>query len=420
MNGYKHHARHDGAEKNDPAPRHAIRDKNSGMDCPGAVNLVLKSDSSDAAMRDSFRTGWDLNVDGCAILAQSYPLGNCSVGYEFQNEYLKSSRIILKLDGETTVEGKERSVAVIKGTEFDVFPLNLGGNSFGWTSDRESTFAVLDAFVEAGGNFVDTADSYSAWAKGNEGGESEREIGAWLKERGTDNLIIATKSGGLNGVNGRSRKATFDAVEGSLERLGVEAIDIFYYHFDDEDVSIDEQVEIANDLIAQGKIKHLALSNYTPERLRAFFAKSEGMPAQPIALQPHYNLLARKDYENGIWPIVEKHDVAVFPYFSLAAGLLTGKYASKEEIAGKQRTGQLEGYATDEAFAVVDELRAVAKELNAAPTTVALAWLIEHGVTAPIASVSRADQLNDLMAVKDLKLSAAQLARLDKVSEPFA
>ena len=308
-------------------------------------------------------------------------------------------------------------MAVIKGTEFDVFPLNLRGNSFGWTSDREATFAVLDAFVEAGGNFVDTADSYSAWAEGNEGGESEREIGAWLKERGNNNLIIATKSGALNGVDGRSRKATFDAVEGSLERLGVEAIDIFYYHYDDEAESIDEQVEIANDLIAQGKIKHLSLSNYTPERLSEFCAKSEGMPAQPVALQPHYNLLARKDYENDIWPIVEKHDVAVFPYFSLAAGLLTGKYATKEDIAGKQRTGQLEGYATDEAFVVVDELRAVAKELNTAPTTVALEWLIEHGVTAPIASVSRVDQLDDLMAVKAVMLSPEQLERLDSVSD---
>lgn len=311
-------------------------------------------------------------------------------------------------------------MAEIKGTEFDIFPLNLGGNSFGWTADRVATFAVLDAFVEAGGNFVDTADSYSAWAEGNEGGESEREIGAWLKERGSDKLIIATKSGALDGVDGRSRKATFDAVNGSLERLGVESIDIFYYHYDDEEVSIDEQVEIANDLIAQGKIKHLALSNYTPERLVEFFEKSEGTPARPVALQPNYNLLARKDYEQGIKPIVDKYDVAVFPYFSLAAGLLTGKYASKEEIAGKQRSGQLEGYATDDAFAVVDELRAVADELDAAPTTVALAWLIAHGITAPIASVSKVEQLSDLMAVKDLKLSAEQLARLDKASEPFA
>ena len=311
-------------------------------------------------------------------------------------------------------------MAVTKGTEFDVFPLNLGGNSFGWTSDREATFAVLDAFVEAGGNFVGTADAYSAWVEGNEGGESEREIGAWLKERGSENLIIATKSGALDGVAGRSRTATFDAVNGSLERLGVDSIDIFYYHYDDEEVSIEEQIEIANDLIRQGKIKHLALSNYTPERLAEFFEKSQGTPARPVALQPHYNLLARKEYENDIKPIVDKYDVAVFPYFSLAAGLLTGKYVSKEDIAVKQRTGQLERYATDEAFAVVNELRAVAEELNAAATTVALAWLIAHGIAAPIASVSKAEQLADLMAVKELQLSDDQLTRLDKASEPFA
>lgn len=311
-------------------------------------------------------------------------------------------------------------MAVIKGTEFDVFPLNLGGNTFGWTSDREATFAVLDAFVAAGGNFVDTADSYSSWVPGNEGGESERALGAWIKERGADKLIIATKSGALEAVAGRSREATFRAVEGSLERLGVESIDIFYYHYDDETVSIEEQIIIAQDLIAQGKIKHLALSNYTPERLAEFFEKSAGTSAQPVALQPHYNLVARKDYEEKVQPLVEKHDVAVFPYFALAAGLLTGKYTSKGDIAGKARVGQLERYATDEAFAVVTELQAVADELGAAPTTVALAWLIAHGVTAPIASVSKVEQLADLMAVKDLGLSAEQIARLDKVSEPFA
>lgn len=314
----------------------------------------------------------------------------------------------------------EHGVTVIKGTEFDVFPLNLGGNTFGWTSNREQTFAVLDAFVAAGGNFVDTADSYSAWVEGNEGGESERELGAWIKERGADKLIIATKSGALEPVAGRSREATFKAVEGSLERLGVESIDIFYYHYDDEAVSIDEQVAIANDLIAQGKIKHLALSNYSAERLAEFFEKSVGTPAQPVALQPHYNLVSRKDYEENVQPLAEKHGVAVFPYFALAAGLLTGKYTSKEDISGKARAGQLDRYASDEAFAVVTELRAVADELGVTPTTVALAWLVAHGVTAPIASVSKVEQLKDLMAVKDVELSAEQLARLDKVSEPFA
>lgn len=311
-------------------------------------------------------------------------------------------------------------MTVIKGTEFDVFPLNLGGNTFGWTSHGEDTFAVLDAFVAGGGNFVDTADLYSTWAEGNEGGESERELGAWIKKNGADKLIIATKSGALKGVEGRSREATFKAVEGSLERLGVDAIDIFYYHYDDEAVSIDEQVAIAQDLISEGKIKHLALSNYAPDRLEEFFEKSAGTPAQPVALQPHYNLLARKEYEETVRPLVEKHGVAVFPYFALAAGLLTGKYESKEDIAGKARAGQLDGYATDEAFAVVSEVRAIAKEAGVAPTTVALAWLIAHGVTAPVASVSKVEQLEDLLAVKDLKLSAEQVARLDKVSEPFA
>lgn len=311
-------------------------------------------------------------------------------------------------------------MVAVKGTNFDIFPVNLGGNTFGWTSDRKTTFEILDSFTAAGGNFVDTADNYSAWAEGNKGGESEREIGAWLKSRGTDKLVVATKSGGLDGVGGRSRAATTKAIEGSLGRLGVEAIDIFYYHFDDEKVSIDEQVEIAKELIAEGKIKHLALSNYSPERLAEFFDKSAGTPACPVAVQPHYNLLAREEYERGIQPIIDHHGTAVFPYFSLAAGLLTGKYATEEEIAGNQRARQLAGYATDEAFSVVKQLRAIADELNAAPATVALLWLISHGVTAPIASVSRPDQLPDLMAVKDLRLSPGHVARLDEASQSFS
>lgn len=308
----------------------------------------------------------------------------------------------------------------IKGTDFDIYPLNLGGNTFGWTSDKEQSFAVIDAFVAAGGNFIDTADLYAVWQEDGRGGESEIVLGEYLKARGKGDLIIATKSGGLEPHTGRSREATHAAVDASLERLGLETIDIFYHHYDDEDVSIEEQITIAEELIKAGKIKHLALSNYSPERLREFFEQSADSPAHPVAIQPAYNLLTRKDYETGIKPVVDEFGPAVFSYFSLASGLLTGKYAAKEDLEGTARQGFAEGQATDDAFATIEVLREVAAEANAAPATVALAWLLAKGVTAPIASASTAGQLPALMAAGQLELSAGQVARLDEASAVFA
>ena len=312
-------------------------------------------------------------------------------------------------------------MAMIPGTDFDIFPLNLGGNTFGWTTDQQQSFAVLDAFREAGGNFVDTADMYSAWAEGNTGGESEQVLGAYLRARGgADDLIIATKSGALKPHTGRTRAATMAAVDTSLTRLDVDIIDIFYHHHDDETVSIDDQIATAEDLITAGKIRHLALSNYSPERLREFFDKSTDSPARPVAIQPQYNLLTRRDYETGIRPVVDEFGPAVFPYFALASGLLTGKYSSREDLEGRARQDFAEGLATDDAFTVVNELRAVAVEIGAAPATVALAWLLARGVTAPIASATRVDQLPDLMAAPSLVLDEHHLTRLDNVSAPFA
>jgi Predicted oxidoreductases (related to aryl-alcohol dehydrogenases) len=308
----------------------------------------------------------------------------------------------------------------IKGTDIDVFPLNLGGNTFGWTTDRDESFAILDAFVAAGGNFVDTADLYSAWVEGNRGGESESILGDYLAARGTDKLIVATKSGSLEPFKGRSRESTVGAVNASLARLGLSTIDIFYYHYDDEAVTIDEQIAIAEDLIAGGKIRHLALSNYSPARLREFFVKSVDSAAHPVAFQPAYNLLTRKDYETGYRPIIDDFRPAVFPYFSLASGLLTGKYHSREDVKGKARQGFIEDKGTEDAFRVVEELRTLAEEVGSAPSTVALAWLLAKGVTAPIASATSVDQLKELVAAPALTLDDAQVARLDVVSAPFA
>ncbi len=314
-------------------------------------------------------------------------------------------------------------MALIPRTDLDIFPLNLGTNPFGWTSDREGSFAILDAFVKAGGNFLDTADIYSIWVDGHSGGESEEIIGQWLAARGkdvTDRMIVATKSGGHPSSQGRSREATYRAVEDSLRRLGLETIDLFYYHHDDEAVDIQEQIAVAESLIGDGKIRHLALSNYSPGRLRAFLESAQGSPAMPVAIQPQYNLIHRRDYETDIAPLAEEFDVAVFPYFALASGVLTGKYRSRGDLDGRDRAIFAQDLVTDETLKVVDALVEVAEKNDTEPTTVALAWLLAKGVTAPIASVSTPDQLPALLKATELQLSDAAVARLDGASAVFA
>lgn len=308
----------------------------------------------------------------------------------------------------------------IPRTDIEIFPLTLGGNPFGWTSDEETTFAILDAFVEAGGNFIDSADMYSVWAEGHTGGESEEVIGKWLKERNAyDKVTVATKGGALDPHTGLSRDTVFAAVDASLKRLDVATIDIYYFHHDDENISIAEQVATANELIEAGKIRHLALSNHSPERTREFFEEAKGTPAEPVALQPQYSLLHRGDVENGHGPIAAEYDAALLPYFSLASGMLTGKYRGPEDMTGVPREDFLSSYNNDDAFAVVDVLVRVAEKHDVEPTTVALAWLLAKGVTAPIASVSQPDQLPALTAAPSLQLSEDDVAELDQISEPF-
>lgn len=307
----------------------------------------------------------------------------------------------------------------IAGTELEIFALNLGTNSFGWTADKEEAFGILDAFVDGGGNFVDTADSYSSWATGNKGGESETIIGEWLASRGKDKLVVATKSGDLPPFNGRSRKNVFAAVENSLKRLGVEAIDLFYYHRDDQSVGIEEQVAIASDLIKEGKIRYLALSNYSPERLREFYETARGTAAHPVAIQPEYNLLYRREFEEFYGPMAAEFNSATFPYYALASGVLTGKYRSKEDAKGRARQGSVQALLTDDALKVIDTLVKVAERRDSTPTTVALAWQLAKGVTAPIASVSRAEQLPELLAAPRLELDETDVKELDQVSASY-
>lgn len=314
------------------------------------------------------------------------------------------------------------TTARVPRTELDVFPLNLGGNTFGWTSDREQSFAVLDAFLEAGGNFIDTADSYAMWAEGSEGGDSETVLGEWLAARGNrDQVVLATKVGGKPSRQGLSAENADAALDESLRRLQTDHVDLYYAHYDDETVSIQEQVRIADGLVRSGRARHIALSNFTPERMREWFevATREGLTV-PVAIQPQYNLIHREQFEQAYRPIADEYDVAIFPYFALASGVLTGKYRSKADLEGRARQGFAQDLLTDDALAVVDAVVQVAEARGVEPATVSLAWLLAKGVTAPIASVSTPEQLPSLMAAPTLELTEAEVAALDAASQPFA
>ena len=314
------------------------------------------------------------------------------------------------------------SLTRLPRTDLEVLPLNLGGNTFGWTSDRETSFAVLDAFVAAGGSFIDTADAYAAWAEGSEGGDSETVLGEWFEARGNrEEIVLATKVGAKPSRTGLSAANVEAALDESLERLRTDRIDLYYAHYDDEAVSIEEQVRIADGLDRSGRVRHLGLSNYSPERMREWFevATREGLTV-PVAIQPHYNLLARAAYEKDYAPIAREFDAAVMPYFSLASGLLTGKYRTKEDLEGRARKGMVEDNLTEDALAVVDVLTEVAATHDAEPASVAIAWLLAKGTTAPIASASTPEQLPALLAGTALELSAQDVAALDEASAPFA
>ena len=313
-------------------------------------------------------------------------------------------------------------MARIGGIDRDIFPLNLGGNPFGWTSDTATSHAVLDAFVQAGGNFVDTADMYSQWVPGHEGGEWERVLGQWLALNGNrDDVVIATKVGAMSEWEGLAHDNVVEALENSLDRLGTDYIDLYYAHHDDPEVEIEDQVRTFDSLVQGGEIKAIGLSNYTPERLREWLDTARRLDAtMPAAIQPHYNLVERAFYETQIAPIVREYELAVFSYYSLASGFLTGKYRTADDIAKYSRGGAAKRYMTDEGLRVVDALGEVADDRGAEMSTVALAWLLAKGITAPIASVSRPDQLPALMAAATLDLTQAEVAAVDESSEAFA
>ena len=315
----------------------------------------------------------------------------------------------------------------VPGTEFDVRPLALGGNVFGWTADRATSFAVLDAFVDAEGSLLDTADGYSAWVPGNTGGESETIIGEWFRRSGKrDRIVLATKVATHPDFTGLAPANIAAAADASLTRLGTGHIDLYYAHFDDDTQTVPAMAQAFDALVRAGKVRHVALSNFSVEREREWieFSRKEGL-AVPVALQPQYNLLHRGDVEGGYGPLAEEYHLAVFPYFSLASGFLTGKYATLADLEGAARSQGIRGYLTDDAhtdaaFQVIDVARAIGESRGAAVTSVALAWLLaKKSVTAPIASARTVDQLPDLLAATELTLTGEEIEALDTASDIF-
>ncbi|MFJ4222629.1 aldo/keto reductase [Microbacterium sp. NPDC089695] len=305
-------------------------------------------------------------------------------------------------------------------SDLSVFPLSLGGNVFGWTADRDASFAVLDAFVDGGGDFIDTADSYSAWIEGNSGGESETIIGAWLASRKPADVVVATKVSQHPDFRGLSAPNVRRAAEASLARLGVEAIDLYYAHFDDETTPLEETVGAFGRLVQDGLVRNIAVSNYTAERIREWIEIADRLGvARPVAIQPHYNLVHRNTVEETIIPVAEEFGLGLVPYYSLASGFLTGKYRSTD-VAGQSspRAGGAAKYATEAGLRIIDALEEIGSAHGSSIAATALAWLrAQPTVVAPIASASTVEQVPDLLAGGRLDLSSEEVATLNSVSE---
>ncbi len=305
----------------------------------------------------------------------------------------------------------------IGSSGLEVAPLALGGNVFDWTADEQTSFAVLDAFVDAGGTMIDTADVYSAWAPGHSGGESERLIGRWLKRDPAkrDKVVIATKVGFSEGL---APDKIFAACNASLDRLGIDQVDLYYQHKDDESVPLADSLGAFERLVELGKIRAIGLSQFTAERLEEAVQTSRRLGLTPIsALQPWYNLVEREKFEDGLRDVALRHGLAVFPFYSLANGFLTGKYRSKEDldksVRGLRNVAYLEGRGMD----VLEALDTVAAETGAALATVALAWTkAQPAITAPIASATSVAQLSELIAALNLELTPQQISLLDSAS----
>ena len=307
-------------------------------------------------------------------------------------------------------------------TDLSIAPLVLGGNVFGWTADRKTSFAVLDRFAAAGLNAIDTADVYSAWVPGNSGGESETIMGEWMKARGNrSRVIVITKVGSPMGPGKEGLKAGYieEAVEASLRRLQTDAIDLYLSHWPDMATPFEETLGAYQRLIEKGKIRWCGASNLTADLLRAALAaaKAKGLPRYEV-LQPEYNLADRQGFESGLAELCVREEIGVITYFSLAKGFLSGKYRGEKDLAGSSRADGVKAYLNPRGFRILDALDKVAASHKAKPAEVALAWVIaKPGVTAPIASATSVEQTDSLIRATEL-VTKADMASLDKASEP--
>jgi aryl-alcohol dehydrogenase-like predicted oxidoreductase len=307
----------------------------------------------------------------------------------------------------------------IGNSALDAFPLALGGNVFGWTADENTSFAVLDAYQAAGGNIIDTADSYSHWLPGHSGGESETVIGTWLASRGNrGDVIIATKVGQHPGYKGLRADTIKSAAEQSLRRLRTDHIDLYYTHFDDPKVPVEEIITALDQLVRAGKVRYIAASNISPERLAESlqFSERESL-AKYVALQQHYNLVERDRYEGPLADVVTTHGLSSLPYFGLAVGFLTGKYRPGTSVDSPRAAAAEKYLNTERGPRVLAALDEVAAAHDVEVASVALAWLAaQPTVAAPIASARNLEQLPALLASADLRLSNEELAKLTAAS----
>ncbi|HXD32599.1 MAG TPA: aldo/keto reductase [Pyrinomonadaceae bacterium] len=306
-------------------------------------------------------------------------------------------------------------------SDLEVAPLAFGGNVFGWTIDEATSFRLLDQFVAAGFNLIDTADIYSTWMPGHKGGESETIIGNWITQRkNRDQVVIATKVGLEMGPDkkGLSRPYIMDAVDDSLTRLRTDYIDLYQAHWDDADTSLEETLSTFGELMKQGKVRAIGASNYSGARFAESLATSEqaGLPRYET-LQPNYNLYDRNEYEQTLEPICVENNISVLPYYSLASGFLTGKYRSEADLAKSPRGEGNRKYLNERGMRILEALDEVAAESDSSPAQVSIAWLSSRPhISAPIASATNLEQLSDLIGGATLKLDEAALAKLDQAS----
>ncbi|HVT61257.1 MAG TPA: aldo/keto reductase [Thermoanaerobaculia bacterium] len=309
-------------------------------------------------------------------------------------------------------------MAKLGSIELDLFPLCLGGNVFGWTADERRSFAVLDAYAGAGGNFIDTADSYSAWVSGHSGGESETILGRWMgARRNRDQMVIATKVGQFPGLSGLSANTVRAAAEASLRRLKTDRIDLYYAHRDDPNTPLAETLRAFDGLVREKKVRDIAASNFTAERLAQALALSRREQlARYVALQPHYNLVHRAEYERELAGLCTREGLACFPYFALAKGFLAGKYRPGAQVESARAEGARK-YLDDRGLRILAVLDAIAGAHATTVAAAALAWLLaQPTVVAPIASARTPEQLAELLPATTLRLTDEEKRQLSDAS----